>query len=336
MCLSTGKERAAEDVILDDIDNYKQTLGSMCALAHVLEKHYDAESQIAPVMRPSPRNRAQAADSVTPDMLSQGRSVDLVVEVKRSLPNSESGRNAVLNQIAKYDDDLGGWKRSPQTHSIVLMTHMSKSARWSDFLNETLKRKKASFDRKVSVVEYVRDSERETYFILKKVWGETGNASLDKYLHNAIVVKGEEIIKKMSVVQFCDSKPDVAYTMSILWGQVFPALITKDEHLSTRGKKAIDHVVDLAEIMEKWRKSPGPLSYPPKQAWIAEALNAFVKIKMAERCTGDRFLVHYKFVHDNLVRSFVRKLAKAGWQRTQRRPGDIRDYFQKPSLEKDT
>ena len=242
--MSTGRECAAEDVILDDIDNYKLTLSSMCALAYVLEKHYGAESQIAPVMRPSPRNGAQAADHVTPDMLSQGRGVDLVVEVKRSLPNNEGGRNAVLNQIAKYDDELTGWKRSPQTHGIVLMTHMSKSAQWSDFFDETLKRKRATFDRKVSVVEYVRDSERETYFILKKVWGETGNALLDKHLHNAIVIKGEEIIKKMSIVQFCDSKPDVAYTMSILWGRVFPALITKDKHMSTRGKKAVDHVVD--------------------------------------------------------------------------------------------
>lgn len=156
--MSTGRECAAEDVILDDIDNYQLTLSSMCALAYVLEKHYGAESQIAPVMRPSPRNGAQMADHVTPDMLSQGRGVDLVVEVKRSLPNNEGGRNAVLNQIAKYDDELTGWKRSPQTHGIVLMTHMSKSAQWSDFFDETLKRKRATFDRKVSVVEYVRDS----------------------------------------------------------------------------------------------------------------------------------------------------------------------------------
>ena len=43
--MSTGRERAAEDAILDDIDNYKLTLSSMCALAYVLEKRYDAESQ---------------------------------------------------------------------------------------------------------------------------------------------------------------------------------------------------------------------------------------------------------------------------------------------------
>ena len=359
--MSTSSNRADEDAILDDIDNYKMTLGSMCALAHVLEKRYGAESRIAPAMRPSTRDNIQAADPVTPDMLSQGQGVDLVVEVKRSLPSNEGGRDAFLDQIRKYDQDLVGWEREPQTHDIVLMTHMSKSSQWADFLDKSLKEKKITLRRKMIVVEYVRDSERKTYFILKKVWGETGNATFNKHLHNAITVSGDEIVKKISVVRFCDSKPDVAYTLSILWDQVFPALITKDEHLSTMGRKALDVVVDLPVIMDKLRKSSGRFFYPPRQPWISEALDALIKLKMAKRSPGDIFLVHYKSIRGDLVRFFVKKLAKTGVgkarhtgygtgrrqgagrsrhrvnrrpksrtdaMRDQTREGDIRDYFQ--------
>lgn len=357
-----SSNRADEDAILDVIDNYKMTLGSMCALAHVLEMHYGAESWIAPAVRPSPRDNTQAADPVTPDMLSQGQDVNLVVEVKRSLPNNEGGRDAFLDQIKKYDQDLTGWKWTPQTHDIVLMTHMSKSSQWADFLDESLKEKKISFRRKMVVVEYVRDSERKTYFILKRVWGKTSNAVLNKHLHNSIVLSGEEIIKKISVVRFCDSKPDVAYTLSILWDQVFPALITRDEHLSTMGRKVLDLVVDRSTIMNKLRKPSGPFYYPPRQQWISEALDALIKLKMAKQISDGRFLVHYRSIRDDLVRFFVKKIAKAsvekgrrsdygtrqrqgkihsrhrgnrkpksrtGSVRDQTQGGDIRDYFQK-------
>lgn len=118
-------------------------------------------------MRPGRRGRGLAGGAATPDMLSQGRGIDLVIEVKRSLPGGGAGRATALGQLGRYDDDLDGWRRSPPTHDIVPMTHMSKSAQWADFLKDALKRKKASFNRKVSVVECVRDSERATYMILK-------------------------------------------------------------------------------------------------------------------------------------------------------------------------
>ncbi len=327
---STNESRTAEDRTLDSIDNYKTTLGAMCALAHVLERHYGAESRIAPVMHPSPRNRIQATDPVTPDMVSEGKDVDLVVEVKRSLPNNKSGQIDALNQIRKYDDDFAGWKRNTTAHDIMLMVHTSKSSRWVVFLGKKQSEKKASFDRKVTIVEYMRSSERETYFQLKRVWGKTSNAVLNRHLYNGIIVKSEQIIKMISVAKFCDSKPDIAYTMSILWNYIFSSLIAKDKHLSTKGRKAVDHMFDLKEIMDKLRDAEGPFSYPPKQAWISEALNAFVILKMAERHSGDRFLVHYKSIRGDLVEFFVKKLAKSAVRKRQDRNkqdrmGDIRD-----------
>lgn len=331
MSSSTNKKHTDEDVILDGIDNYKMTLGSMCALAHVLDKHYGAESRIAPAMQTRPRNKDQMPGPVTPDMLSQGRGVDLVVEVKRSLPGSKPGRIAFLDQIAKYDGDLTGWDNIPPTHDIMLMTHMSKSSQWADFIDEAVEKQLVSFTRKISVVEYVRDSERETYFILKKVWGETSNPVLDSYLHKSVVVRGEDIIKNMSVARFYDSKPDVAYTMGILWDQIFPALITKDEHLSTKGRKPINREIALTAIMDKVRSAPGSLFYPPRQAWTTEALGMLVRLKMAERRPGDRFLVRYKSIRGDSTRLFVKKLAKAGTRSVHRPLGDIREYFQGPA-----
>lgn len=332
MLLNTNENRTAENRTLDSIDNYKTTLGAMCALAYVLEKHYGAESRIAPVMDPSPRNRIQATDPVTPDMVSEGNDVDLVVEVKRSLPNNKSGQIDALNQIRKYDDDLTGWKRNTRRHDIMLMVHTSKSAQWAVFLGRMQGEKKTSFNRKVTIVEYMRSSERETYFQLKRVWGKTSNAVLNRHLYNGIVVKSDQIIKMISVAKFCDSKPDIAYTMSILWNHIFSSLITKDKHWSAKGRKAVDHMFDLKEIMEKLRDAEGSFSYPPKQAWISEALNAFVLLEMAERHPGDRFLVHYKSVRGDLVEYFVKKLAKSTARKKQGHKkqdqvGDIRDYF---------
>ena len=316
--MTTKSRSQPEDAILVGIDNYRSTLGSMCAFAHVLEKYYGSKSRISPVMRPSHRNKIQAADPVTPDMVAEGGSVALVVEAKQSLPGSEAGRAAALRQIMKYDDDLAGWKRRPATHGVALITHISKSTLWADFLSDAVKQNKSLFDRNVSVIEYVRDSEYKTYFVLKKVWGKTGNPKLDKHLRNGIVVKGRDIVKKTTLARFCDSKPDVGYTMTILWNQIFPVLIAKDEHLTTRGRRAIDHALSLAEVMAKARELAGSFSCPPRQAWVAEALDALVGLKMAERLSDGRFLVHYRSIRGDLVRFFVRNLAKS---RTRKRKG---------------
>lgn len=314
--MNTSRTNAAEYAILDDINNYIQTLGSMCALAHVLEEHYGAVSRIAPAMRPGPGRKTQESDPVTPDMVSQGRGIDIIIEVKRSLPSSEGGRAAVMDQITKYCGDLAGWKRAPDSHDVMLMTHISKSTMWADFLDEELKNKGPSLGSKVSVIEYVRDSERETYFIVKKVWGETSNPRLNKHLRNGIVVKGEHLIKKLSDVQFCDSKPNVAYTMSILWDQILPALIARGMDPSGKKGAAVDRAVDLAEVMAKAREATSPFRYPPRQAWVEEALDALVRLKMAKRISDGRFLIHYKSIRSDLVKFFVRNLAKS---RTRKR-----------------
>lgn len=312
MLLSTSDSRTDEVAILDSVDNYKMTLGSMCALAYVLKKHYSAESRIAPTMHAASRDGTRANSPVTPDMLSQGQGVNLIVEVKRSLPNNEGGQNASLDQITKYGRDLEGWKDIPQTHDLLLMTHMSKSSQWADFLAESLKRKKVPPGKNIAVVEYVRDSERETYFILKMVWGKTGNTTLNDYLHNAIVINGKEIIKMMSVAQFYDSKPNVAYTLSVLWGYVFPTLITMDEHYSTKGRKSVDLMVDLDKIMDKLKETSEPFFYPPRQPWISEALHILVKLKMAKHISNNKFIVYYKSIRCDLVKFFAKKIVKAG------------------------
>lgn len=313
--MSTDSASAAEVAILDGIDNYTQTLESMCALAHVLEKHYGAESRIAPAMRPGPRSRNRAAGPVRPDMLSQGRGVNLVIEAKRSLPGSEGGRASVLDQIARYDDDLAGWMRNPPTHDIVLMTHMSKSVRWADFLDDALKEKRASFDRKVSVVEYVREAVRTAYMILRNEWGETSNAGLNKHLHNGIVVRGQDYVKRLNDARFSDSKPHVAYTMSILWEDVFLPLAARGGHRVAEEHSAGGPAVDLAEIMGAMRRPSAPFSCAPRQPWVAEALDALVGMKIVRRRPDGRFLVHGKPAGDDNLRFFVRELSRVGWPR---------------------
>lgn len=315
--MSTSSARSAEDAILDDIDSYTQTQECMCAFAQVLEKHYGAESRIAPAMRPIHRGKSLAGGAVTPDMLSQGRGIDLVIEVKRSLPGSEGGRAAVLGQLGRYDDDLDGWRRNPPMHDIVLMTHMSKSAQWADFLKDALKKKKASFNRKVSVVEYVRDSERATYMILKNEWGNTSNAELNRRLHDGIVVRGRDYIKKMNSAMFSDSKPHVAYTMSILWEDFFLALVARGRQPGAIGRKLGGPAVDLPEIMDTMKRPSVPFSCAPKQAWVAEALDALVELKMLRRLPDGRFLVHGRPPGDDNLEFFVRELARAGARQDQ-------------------
>lgn len=310
--MSTSSTRAAEDAILDSIDSYTQTQESMCAFAQVLEKHYGAESRIAPAMRPSHSGGSRAGGAVTPDMVSQGRGINLVIEAKRSLPSGEGGRAAVLAQLGRYDGDLDGWRRNPPTHDIVLMTHMSKSAQWADFLKDALKKKKASFDRKVSVVGYVRDSERATYMILKNEWGSTSNAELNRRLHDGIVVRGRDYIKKMNSAMFSDSKPHVAYTMGILWEDFFLPLAARGGQPGPIGQKPGGPAVDLPEIMDAMRRPAVPFSCAPKQAWVAEALDALVGLKMLRRLPDGRFLVHGRPAGDDNLGFFVRELARAG------------------------
>ena len=217
---------------------------------------------------------------------------------------------------------------------MVVITHISKSTLWVDFLGDAVKQNKSLFDRNVAVIEYVRDSERETYFVLKKAGGKISNVELDGHLRIGIVVKGREIIKKTTLARFCDSKPDVGYTMTILWNQIFPVLIAKDEHVASKGKKVIDRAVDLAEIMAKARELAGSFSYPPRQAWVVEALDALARLKMAERLPDGRFLVHYKPIRGDLVRFFVRKLVKArarkkggNGKKKRGKGGDLQKYF---------
>lgn len=305
-----SSQEANIEQVLDKIDNYKQTVGVIGALGLILTQHYQAEFRIGHRLQPSAQNRIQTEDSITPDIVVQGKNLDLVGEVKKSFPRDHERWLRDIKQIEKYDDELSNWvTKDVKNHDIMLLTHISISGSLKNFIESKIQENEVTFTRPLSIVEFVRDSERHTFFMLRKIWGQLTNKILDKYIStDPIEVRADDVVIELSTLWFYDSEPELPYTMSILWDKIFSNKVTPEMYRQAGGKKTIEITITVDEILEECKTYlSSPSSCFPHKRWINKAMDGLVKLKRAKKIDEKTYEVFYHRINPDPLRTFVKE-----------------------------
>src|SRR5437773_709938 len=149
------------DELLNEVDNYIQTVGAIVSLGHIIIYDFKGKYKIAPKFQTSATNRVSTNTEVTPDIAAQTDSMSLAGEVKKGFPKNQEYWEDDIKQLQKYDDLLTGWPLRPTTdHDIVLLTHYNMSRRVQKYVQEQLDEKNVKFDRPFVILEFIRSRDR--------------------------------------------------------------------------------------------------------------------------------------------------------------------------------
>jgi hypothetical protein len=249
---------------------------------------------------------------VTPDLVGQNGGFNLVGEVKKELPADKSLWLQDVKQVEKYDDQLTNWPlHDVDKHDLLLLTHHLRSTALSDYIQEQIKQKSVVFNFPISILEFVRNSERQTFWNLKKIWGSLSHLGLDTKLRNGIGVPGSKIVRELSSIKFYDAEPAIVYTMSLIWDHIFPEKATPEKFREAEGKKTVEILITIDEVHEKLKLyfAPEKSAYP-RRKWISNALWTFQKIGLARREEGRYTILYHRIEHGELLEYFAKQLVE--------------------------
>ena len=298
----------AED-IQKSVDNYQQTVGSILAFAHTLDYECKFKSIIGKKLRTSPNNRISPDNYVTPDLVSVKDKQGILTEVKKNTPKKSENFKKNLKQLEKYDDELSEWNGNGKvtTHDIVLLTHHTRSNKLERELKAAIEKGTITLKKNLSIIEFVRNSEKETFFDLKLTWGKMSVHKLQLKLEDCISVAMRHLIKKWSSIKFYDAEPHVVYTMSILWDNYISNQPTNEQRrASARTNKTIPVLVDLDKAHKTLMDLFGPKQTQtyqgeiPKRLWIKNALDVFCKLKIGMYKGDDTYEIKFRNIKNTM------------------------------------
>lgn len=307
--------------ILEKVDNYNQTLEALVGFSHVLRWNDEKEefkpnsySFIARRMTTSEDNRITPKREVTPDLIVQlDENYGIVSEVKKSFPKDKELWIGKFNQLQKYDDELTGWITSTEkiaNSDVILLTHYKIKVVVLDYLVEKISNKTLSFERNFSAIAFHRTQEANVFLNFEKFYGDLSDSVINERLRLIIGIPLNKIIP-LSNIKFYDDKPELSYTMEILWNKIFSQYPKMEEFMESGGIKIITIEVNVDELTQKLREqfsdyNEGDPRQPelPKTKWVKEAMEMLEKLNYAKKSNEDdnEYIVKYKSINNTLQR----------------------------------
>jgi hypothetical protein len=243
---------------------------------------------------------------VSPDIVIQlSNEYGIIAEIKITGSNDRDFENA-YEQLKRYDRDLIGWETENskiKTHDISLLVNDLKRTDAKRYFDDK------TLQRKFSLVACARISEAKEYCKIEKYHGSYSDERLEKKFRDPIPVPLEKIISKISAVKFYDADPPVEYTMNVLWMNVFNELMARDG----AGKMIAVSCKEVTKLLEEkyaFKQVDSKQPKIPKEAWIRNALDVFVKIKLAKKdpTKNNVYLVKYsRTKKTNMIDLFSKK-----------------------------
>ena len=252
--------------------------------------------------------------------------------MKRSLPKNEGNKDLweeEFKQLKKYDQDLEGWDTSNKKISeqdLILLTSQKLGMNVNDYIDE----KSLSFDdfsKSFAVLQFNPSSGIKQAVFLQKIKGEVTDYKkiTNDRLRTGITVSVEYLLMSgLSKVKFIDTKPNIVYLMSIMWDFVFSSIPTEEDWRNAReskGGKIVEISVDVEDIKAQLNQNftINGDNGVVKSDWVKEALENFVKIKLAKRNSGKYSIKYRKKIKDegenyNKHKVFAELLFKEGVQ----------------------
>lgn len=308
-------EEAYVKNIRDQSDTYERTIMSIIAFDAAVRwddstKKYVVNSHFLPG-----RRMMASKIEVTPDLVVQlSPSNGIIAESKLSASTENDFKNA-HEQISKYDDDLEGWVTSKGqigVHDISLLVDHIKKTQASDYFS------KIAFKRKFSLISCVLVTMGNYYFSIEKVTGEFSDDRVNKKLRTVVAVPMDKIQHLFSVVKFYDARPPVEYTMNTLWMHAFTELVAhKDDNGFTpvTSKQATDILFKKYSFGQFDARQPKS----PREAWIKEALELFVKLGYGFKDSKDPNIYLIDFSSSRRKESFAETIAKKHFRHLEKK-----------------
>jgi len=321
--------------MLDDVDNYTQSLNASLCFIHIFI--WDKENNRVYSDVKYFIGKAYQPNDITPDItLLLPNRRGLIVECKRSISrNEDSSRDEwqkIIDQLKKYDDTLTGWDTSGgnvDQQELILLINQKYSKIFVDYLNN----KKQTFN-KISknfcVVRYSRDMGRNEAIVFTIEDGEFDDfreLTMDKIKYHITVSLMFLISSKLKKIFFLDEFPPSIYTMSILWDYVFSSMITEEEWRNAKEESDRVRIIEIIVTKKQLRDfitenfCDRNARHSVKESWIEEALDNFIKIKLAKRnrAHGEYTIKYRKNItseseSDNKTEVFARLLCEKNIQ----------------------
>jgi hypothetical protein len=278
--------------VLDDVDDYAQTLEALVALSNVVVSLHSGSAWISRKLRLD--DNGVPGREVSPDLTAIISDYGLLAETKQSLPRDQRLWTDLIVQVRKYDGKLHGLPSNVSSHDVSLMCNQLISYSAAQYVEDAIKNKRLSMHSKFSVIAYNRNSKRRIFVFLRKESGQISNQDLENQLRAGIQVDLEKVLRELSSVRFYDSEPPDIHTMSLLWVHIFPGLVKRRK---VKSRQPLEIEVDVNELTEELRTYFAPPGNRDvvKVQWVRRAMRSFVRIGLAKRTReSDRYKVIMK------------------------------------------
>ncbi len=297
--------------VLDQIDNYKQTIEALVSMANVVISDYSGKAWLGRVMR---AEAGIAPDNeVTPDLVAQIQDYALISEAKQSLPREQSHWDELVLQVRRYDGKLLGWIGDPKPHDLTLLCNQIISHRVAKFFEGLDQAGQLELVHPFCIIAFNRNNQRKTFIFLKKEHGSLTHSGLDSKLADGIPVPLEDLLQELSAIKFYDAEPNVVYTMAILWDHVFSSLATQSQLRESLGRKTTAIEVNTDQLLHHLRTyfAPPESRDVVRRKWVKDAMESFVRIGLASSAIPerDRYNVSFRRIPaDTLIEHFARSV----------------------------
>lgn len=287
------------------VNDYRQTVQALCALAHELQwnddkrtMHAGAVASFGRRMDTTPENPVSPQTEVTPDLVLERKDgYRVVAEAKIGLPSDSRYRKKTLGGVQKYDDDLEGWVLDPPTPRIhdcaLLVKHFHGKAVVRD-LSAMRANNVLVFSRNLAVIAFSIVQETEIFLSLDLLDGELGDkAKQDKFEERPVGISVEHIEQNQQVgdLRLYDARPPLPHLMMLIHELIFNDL--SDDQLFALGEEGVVKVeVMVSELRQQLSTEFGPgRSGPrvpdiPTETWVRDSMQLFVQLDWAEPMEG--------------------------------------------------
>lgn len=272
-----------------DVDNYEQTIGALLSIAQHIKHEYKVDSWFGRKFRTSSSNSVSIDTDVIPDLSAQvDNNYGLIIEAKKNFSRTDDYEDGIT-QAKKYDDNLKGWDTNTgliASHDIALLTHQLRGVTLEEHLNAKIA--EFSQNRRIVIIEFTRDDEVNTSFIIRRRTTGLRNSAIDTKLKAGFGVKLEHLIPLgFSEIKFYDAEPPIAYTLQKIWDNVFSDIPDEDTYRASAGKKKIEIEISIDKICNKLRdfaprQNGARLPQIPKKEWVERAMEMLIEIKLAK------------------------------------------------------
>jgi len=285
---------ALQQDCIKEYRRYADTVAVLSALYQVFRKN----PQIVSYVGIEQNLRNDEGNTVTPDIvaLCEANTKGLVIELKSSLPFSESLLEKEIKETRKFAIPCHNWKNATgevDYHDIILVCHFEDAERTVDMIKKVSQEKDYDFLAHEGfalwtwTIGAAKAGERKEHLIVYPSYGKTRNANIESMIKPTGLVLPEESLTYLRFLfTFTRAKPPIHYTMATLIQNVFSSFQDPTKGRAMY-KLATDLIYQRANIFWPSWHSFDQATIQAKRGWISEALETMFALDLIGKPVGE-------------------------------------------------